>query len=215
MPKTRPRAILGHEPITACDGTDARNKFLAEWFPVIITDWEMPEMSGIELCRQVRSADLPIYTYILFLTSKQEKQHLIEALAAGVDDFVSKPFNPHELQARLGAAERIVRLEADLRQGGLSAGSCSCCQRFVSRFLRLGRATCAPRLPLCGSLRLAPSVPAGSFHPARISPCWAHWRGHSGVPCRRLEFLHFEGLIFYARSGFLALRCWLSGRDHA
>ena len=55
-------------------------------------------------------------------------------------------------------------------------GSCSCGQRFVSRFLRLGRATCAPRLALCGSLRLPPSVPAGSFHPARISPCWAHWR---------------------------------------
>ena len=63
-------------------------------------------------------------------------------------------------------------------------GSCSCGQRFVSRFLRLGRATCAPRLALCGSLRLPPSVPAGSFHPARISPCWAHGRAHSCVPCR-------------------------------
>ena len=55
---------------------------------------------------------------------------------------------------------------------------------FVPRFLRLDRAAGAPRLPLCGSLRLPPSVPAGSFHPARISPCWAHWRAHSCVPCR-------------------------------
>ncbi len=46
------------------------------------------------------------------------------------------------------------------------------------------RAACAPRLPLCGSLRLPPSVPAGSFHPARISPCWAHWRTSPDVPCR-------------------------------
>ncbi len=46
------------------------------------------------------------------------------------------------------------------------------------------RAACAPRLPLCGSLRLPPSVPAGSFHPARISPCWAHWRAPPAVPCR-------------------------------
>ena len=107
---------LGHEPTTATDGADALKKFLADWFPVIITDWEMPELSGIDLCRQVRGADLPIYSYILFLTSKTEKQHLIEALAAGADDFVSKPFNPHELQARLGAAQRIVNLEADLRQ---------------------------------------------------------------------------------------------------
>ena len=106
---------LGHEPTTASDGAEALQKFLAEWFPVIITDWEMPELNGIDLCRQVRGADLPIYTYILFLTSRTEKQHLIEALAAGADDFVSKPFNPHELQARLGAADRIVNLEADLR----------------------------------------------------------------------------------------------------
>ena len=125
--------ILGHEPITACDGSDARDKFLAEWFPVIITDWEMPEMSGIELCRQVRGAELPIYTYILFLTSKQEKQHLIEALAAGADDFVSKPFNPHELQARLGAAERIVRLEADLRQANENLSV------FNQRLLKMSR----------------------------------------------------------------------------
>ena len=108
--------ILGHEPVTASDGVEALEMFLADWFPVIITDWEMPELNGIELCRQVRGADLPIYTYILFLTSRTEKQHLIEALAAGADDFVSKPFNPHELQARLGAAGRIVSLEADLRQ---------------------------------------------------------------------------------------------------
>ena len=107
---------MGHEPTTASDGADAREKFLADWFPVIITDWEMPGLSGIELCRQVRAAGLPVYTYILFLTKRTEKQYLIEALAAGADDFISKPFNSHELQARLGTADRIVSLEADLRQ---------------------------------------------------------------------------------------------------
>ena len=111
---------LGHEPTTASDGADALEKFLPQGFPVIITDWEMPQVSGIELCRQVRGAGLPTYTYILFLTSKTAKQHLIEALAAGADDFVSKPFHPHELQARLGAAERIVKLEEDLRQANES-----------------------------------------------------------------------------------------------
>ena len=108
--------ILGHESSTASDGADALDKFLTERIPVIITDWEMPGLNGIELCRRIRGADVPIYAYILFLTSKQEKQHLIEALEAGADDFVSKPFNPHELQVRLRSAERIVRLEADLRQ---------------------------------------------------------------------------------------------------
>ena len=59
---------------------------------------------------------------------------------------------------------------------GLSADSCSYGQRFVPRFLRLGRAACAPRLPLCGSLRLPPSVPVSTLQLTRNSPCWAHWR---------------------------------------
>ena len=59
---------------------------------------------------------------------------------------------------------------------GLSADSCSYGQRFVPRFLRLGRATCAPRLPPCGSLRLPPSVPVSTLQLTRNSPCWAHWR---------------------------------------
>ena len=108
--------ILGHEPSTASDGADALDKFLTECFPVIITDWEMPGLNGIELCRRIRGADVPIYAYVLFLTTKTEKHHVIEAMAAGADDFVSKPLNPHELQVHLRAAERIVRLEADLRR---------------------------------------------------------------------------------------------------
>jgi diguanylate cyclase (GGDEF)-like protein len=126
---------LGHEPTTASDGADAREKFLADWFPVIITDWEMPGLSGIELCRQVRAASLPVYTYILILTKRTEKQHLIEALAAGADDFISKPFSPHELQARLGSAERIVSLEADLRQanGNLTPGQPAVAEDVTAR----------------------------------------------------------------------------------
>ena len=59
---------------------------------------------------------------------------------------------------------------------GLSADSCSYGQRFVPRFLQLGRAACAPRLPPCGSLRLPPSVPVSTLQLTRNSPCWAHWR---------------------------------------
>ena len=95
------------------------------------------------------------------------------------------PFIPPGSTSHVSYGLRASRWPARLPPvGGLSAGSCSCGQRFVSRFLRLGRATCAPRLALCGSLRLAPAVPAGSFHPARISPCWAHWRTAPGGPRR-------------------------------
>ena len=106
---------MGHEVVTAVDGSEAGEKFLAEWFPVVITDWEMPGQNGIELCRQIRNAKLPIYTYIIFLTNRQEKQHLIEALDAGADDFISKPFDLQEMQVRLRAGERVVRLERELR----------------------------------------------------------------------------------------------------
>ena len=67
---------------------------------------------------------------------------------------------------------------------GLSADSCSYGQRFVPRFLQLGRAACAPRLPLCGSLRLPPSVPVSTLQLTRNSPCWAHWRGPPGLQRR-------------------------------
>ena len=106
---------MGHQVVTAVDGSEAAEKFLAEWFPVVVTDWEMPGQTGIELCRQIRNAKLPVYTYIIFLTNRREKQHLIEALNAGADDFISKPFDIQEMQVRLRAAERVVRLERELR----------------------------------------------------------------------------------------------------
>ncbi len=106
---------MGHTVVTATDGIEASEKFLAEWFPVVVTDWEMPGMNGLELCRLIRNAKLPVYTYIIFLTSRHEKRHLIEALDAGGDDFISKPFDIQEMQVRIRAAERIVRLERELR----------------------------------------------------------------------------------------------------
>ena len=107
---------FGYEVVTARDGLEAQRKFAKGRFPVVVTDWEMPGLDGIELCRQIRNAALPSYTYIVFLTSRQEKHDLIEALSAGADDFISKPFHPQELQVRLRAAERILSLESDLRE---------------------------------------------------------------------------------------------------
>ena len=106
---------MGHEVVTATDGSEAGEKFLSEWFPVVITDWEMPGLNGIEFCRLIRNAKLPVYTYIIFLTSRHEKRYLIQALDAGADDFISKPFDIQEMQVRVRAAERIVRLERELR----------------------------------------------------------------------------------------------------
>ncbi len=107
---------FGYDVVTARDGLEAQRKFAEGRFPLVVTDWDMPGPDGIELCRQIRNAALPSYTYIVFLTSRQEKHDLIEALSAGADDFISKPFHPQELQVRLRAAERILSLESDLRE---------------------------------------------------------------------------------------------------
>ena len=107
---------FGYDVVTARDGLEAQRKFAEGRFPLVVTDWEMPGLDGVELCRQIRNAALPSYTYIVFLTSRQEKHDLIEALSAGADDFISKPFHPQELQVRLRAADRILSLESDLRE---------------------------------------------------------------------------------------------------
>ena len=81
----------------------------------MVTDWEMPGLDGPELCRCIRNAKLPSYTYIILLTARNARRELLEGLSAGADEFLSKPFDPEELRVRLRSAERVLRLEEDLR----------------------------------------------------------------------------------------------------
>jgi CheY-like chemotaxis protein len=78
--------------------------------PVAILDWMMPEMTGIEVCRSVRQLPSSV-TYLIILTSKDEKGDIVAALEAGADDHIAKPFTPDELRARLQVGERIIRLQ--------------------------------------------------------------------------------------------------------
>jgi len=105
---------LGYEVTAVSDGLAARRLFRIHRFPMVITDWEMPGLDGLELCREIRNLKLPSYTYIIMLTSRHERRHLIEGLSAGADDFVSKPFDPDEIRAHLHTSERILSLEAQL-----------------------------------------------------------------------------------------------------
>jgi diguanylate cyclase (GGDEF)-like protein len=83
---------------------------------IIISDWAMPEADGMQLCRLLRARqDLP-FTYVIMLTAHSEKSRLVEAFDAGVDDFLAKPFDASELEARLHAARRVLELEERLRQ---------------------------------------------------------------------------------------------------
>ena len=78
---------------------------------LVISDWEMPEMTGVELCRKLREDDIAGYVYVILLTSRDSVKERVEGLAAGADDFVAKPFEPAELLARVGAGKRVLSLE--------------------------------------------------------------------------------------------------------
>jgi len=107
----------GHEVIIAEDGQKAWEQFEASRdVEVVITDWEMPRVSGVELVRRIRQSARAVYTYVIILTSRSDKQDVVGGIEAGADDYVSKPFDRDELRVRLLAGERIVRLERTLHR---------------------------------------------------------------------------------------------------
>ena len=87
----------------------------AEHHPaLVIVDWMMPDLTGIEICKHIRSKTQESYTYIILLTGKSEKKSLVEGLAAGADDYLTKPFHPEELIARVGVGLRIMGLQREI-----------------------------------------------------------------------------------------------------
>ena len=105
--------LAGYPVTTAENGKEAIKLYRTGYFPIVITDWIMPEMSGLELCEAIRSdASSSGYTYIIILTSQESKNDIIAGLEAGADEYLVKPVHKPELQARLKSARRILELEA-------------------------------------------------------------------------------------------------------
>ncbi|MBI5848520.1 MAG: diguanylate cyclase [Nitrospirae bacterium] len=104
----------GHEVVEAINGQVAWELLQKEHIRLVITDWMMPTLTGPELIRRIRAANWASYTYIILLTSQDTKDQVVAGLNAGADDYVTKPFDPAELVARLGIAQRILDLEARL-----------------------------------------------------------------------------------------------------
>ena len=96
----------GHEVTAAEDGEQAWERFGTAAFDVVITDWEMPRLSGVELVGRIRGTPRAAYTYVIILTSRSDKSDIVSGIEAGADDFVSKPFDREELRVRLLAGER-------------------------------------------------------------------------------------------------------------
>ncbi len=101
----------GYQVQSARDGAEALERVRSEGFKLVISDWEMPQLNGPDLCRAIRADDPPGYVYILLVTSHNSSDQTVEGLSAGADDFVRKPFNPAELIARVRTGERILSLE--------------------------------------------------------------------------------------------------------
>jgi two-component system cell cycle response regulator len=105
----------GYEVVVACDGLEALELMQREDAPnLAILDWMMPGLTGLQVCDRIRKRAREPYTYILLLTSKSQKEDLIEGMDAGADDYITKPFDQHELQVRLRAGTRLVDLQAEL-----------------------------------------------------------------------------------------------------
>ena len=105
----------GYDVTVACDGAEALEALQQGDAPALaILDWMMPGMTGLEVCRRIRQRAREPYIYILLLTSKSQKEDLIEGMDAGADDYITKPFDQHELQVRLRAGKRLADLQAEL-----------------------------------------------------------------------------------------------------
>jgi len=122
---------LGHEVIEAADGKEAWKILQREPVRVIVSDWEMPEADGLELCRRIRKRVKSEYVYFILLTARDASEaNQQSAMEAGVDDFLSKPLDVNELRMRLRVAERILRYTTQVRQLEELLPICSYCKKI-------------------------------------------------------------------------------------
>lgn len=122
---------LGHEVVLATDGEEAWTALEADAVRVIVSDWTMPRMDGLELCRRVRARTQQQYVYFILLTghdATEENQRV--AAEAGVDDFLTKPLDLAQLWTRLRVAERILRYTTQVRQLEELLPICAYCKKI-------------------------------------------------------------------------------------
>lgn len=103
---------FGYQVTVAADGVEALRHIRTGRFQLVISDWEMPGMNGLELCRRVRQRRWSSYIYFILLTSHSGVENVVQGLDAGADDFLTKPFFPQELRVRLSVGRRILGMQS-------------------------------------------------------------------------------------------------------
>lgn len=121
---------LGYEPTLTTNGREALARIQREEIPLLITDWQMPDIDGLELCRRLRAPGRKVYTYAILLTARSGKANYLAGLEAGADDFLTKPVDADELAARLKVGERIVGLQKEMRQMEGLLSICGRCKKI-------------------------------------------------------------------------------------
>ena len=117
--------------IVVADGAEAWEKLLTQPVSVVVSDWMMPELDGLQLCRRIRELTDRDYTYFILLTANHAKrENLAVAMDAGIDDFLQKPLDREEIWMRLRVAERILAFTRQIRQLGELLPICAYCKKI-------------------------------------------------------------------------------------
>ncbi len=121
---------LGHDVTAAADGDAALATWGALRFDVLLSDWEMPGLDGLALCRRLRASQGDRYPYIILITGRGDRESYLAGMESGADDFLTKPVDAQDLRARLRVAERILALmqEVTTLQGILP--TCAYCKKI-------------------------------------------------------------------------------------
>jgi DNA-binding response OmpR family regulator len=113
---------LGHSCSVARDGLEALEMHALDRADIILSDWTMPRMNGLELCLKIRAGDpARAYTHFIFFTGHGDKAHSLEGMRAGADDYLFKPLDIDQLEARFAVARRVLSLHRELRASCASA----------------------------------------------------------------------------------------------
>jgi CheY-like chemotaxis protein len=123
----------GFDVVVAHDGSEAWEHIVGSAPPaLVVVDWMMPGIDGIELCRRIRATPLRSPVYVILLTARTSRQDLVAGLEAGADDYLTKPFDPDELRARIHVGQRTIGLIANIKQLTGLLPICSYCKRIRS-----------------------------------------------------------------------------------
>lgn len=106
---------MGYEVVHAETGTDALRILSMGYIKIAVIDWNLPGLSGVDVCKRIREIEFKIPPYIIIATSANiKKEHVVETIRVGANDYLEKPYNPLELKVALKTAEKIIRLQMDL-----------------------------------------------------------------------------------------------------